>query len=39
VRYDPTNPKRACLDPVYREHRALGIAILLLAISAAALLT
>jgi hypothetical protein len=39
VHYDPTNPKRSCLEPVYREHRALGIAVLLLAIAAAALLT
>lgn len=39
VRYDPTKPKRSCLEPVYREHRALGITVLLAAIAAAALLT
>jgi hypothetical protein len=38
VRYDPANPKRACLEPVYRERRALGAAGLLLAVAAAALL-
>ncbi len=39
VRYDPANPKRACLEPVYRERRALGTAIMLFGIGAAALLT
>ena len=39
VYYDPTNPKFACLEPVYRERRALGAAVMLLAIAAAALLT
>jgi hypothetical protein len=37
VLHDPANPKRACLEPVRRERRALGIAVLLAAIAAAAL--
>lgn len=39
VHYDPKNPKFACLEPVYRERRALGAAIMLLTIAVASLLT
>jgi hypothetical protein len=39
VHYDPANPKRACLQPVRREFRALGIAAFLGTIGLAALIT
>jgi hypothetical protein len=38
VHFDPKAPARACLEPVYRERRTLGIAIVLLTVAAAALL-
>ncbi len=38
VLYNPANPKRTCLEPVRRERRALGTAVLLVAIAAAALI-
>jgi hypothetical protein len=38
VLYNPAHPKRACLEPVRRERRALGTAILLVAVAAAALI-
>ncbi len=38
VLYNPANPKRACLEPVRRERRALGTAVLLIAVAAAALI-
>jgi hypothetical protein len=37
VHYDPSNPKRACLEPVRRETRAFGIAVLLMAVAFGAL--
>jgi hypothetical protein len=37
VHYDPARPKRACLEPVQRESRALGAAGLLGAVAIAAL--
>jgi hypothetical protein len=37
VHYDPSHPKRACLEPVRRESRFFGIAILLIAVAFAAL--
>ena len=37
VHYDPARPKRACLEPVQRESRALGAAGLLIATAIAAL--
>jgi hypothetical protein len=38
VLYNPAHPKRACLEPVRRERRALGTAVLLVVLAAAALI-
>lgn len=38
VHYNPRRPRQSCLEPVYRDHRTIGIAILLLVIAGGALL-
>ncbi len=38
VRYNPRRPGEACLEPIYRDHRTIGIAVLMLVFAAATLL-
>ena len=37
VRYNPRKPAEACLEPVYRDHRTVVIAVLMLVFAAATL--